>query len=328
MFEEATYAERRIYYSEEWKPSDIPSFLSDSIMYREFGFDHDGSGPRDRYNPFKDISDLAKFMRRRSPYAAYSSISYYKDPANRKGYEKAELVFDIDAKDLPIKNCCPKGSVCEICLETSKEIVSSIKDILKNELGLNKIYFMYSGRGYHIRILDETVMEFTDAERAYILDYVSGSTIPKKSGEKDPWLLSKGHTRIFKKRVKWMINNMSLKDFMAIEGIGRITATELFEAKDKILDEIDGRGSDLKPEHPFQRLEEILKGNKYARFLDYIARLNASILDAKVTVDVKRILRLPSSLHSKASMKCMKIDDLERFDPLREAVPKFVGERD
>ncbi len=327
QFLEATPAERRIYYREEWKPSDIPGFLRDSISSREFGFDHDGSGPKDRYNQFQDIAQLETFLRNRSPFAAYSSISYYEEPSNRKGYQKAELVFDIDAKDLPVKNCCSKGEVCEVCLETAKDVVLNIEDILKNELGIKSINFVYSGRGYHIRILDEDIMRFTDVERAYILDYVSGSTLPKKTAKRDPWLLTKGHTRIFKDRVKWMLKNMSLKDLESIQGIGRVKAQKIFEAKDKIIKEIDETGDKLKAEHPFKTLEDILKEKRYAQFLDYITRLNASVLDAKVTVDVKRILRLPSSLHSKASMKCMLIDDLERFDPLRDAVPRFVRER-
>ncbi|MFQ5887812.1 MAG: DNA primase catalytic subunit PriS [Candidatus Hydrothermarchaeales archaeon] len=327
MFEEATPTERKVYYNEEWKPSDVPSFLKNSIVYREFGFDHDGSGPKDRYNQFKDMTQLEAFLKNRSPFAVYSSISYYKEPANRKGYEKAELVFDIDAKDLPVKNCCSQGEVCNTCLETAKDFVLNIEEILKNELGLNNIHFIYSGRGYHIRILDDDIMNFTDTERAYILDYISGSTLPKRSAERDPWLLSKGHTRIFKDRVKWTLKNMSLKDLEDIEGIGRITARELFEAKDKIIREIDETEGSLKAEHPFKMLEDILKEKRYAQFLEYITRLNASVLDAKVTVDVKRILRLPSSLHSKVSMKCMEIDNIERFDPLRDAVPKFVGER-
>ncbi|MEE8357787.1 MAG: DNA primase catalytic subunit PriS [Candidatus Hydrothermarchaeales archaeon] len=327
MFQEATKEERTQYYAEEWKPSDIPSFLRDSITYREFGFDHDGSGPRDRYNQFKDMAQLEVFLKNRGPYAVYSSISYYEEPSNRKGYQKAELVFDIDAKDLPVKNCCIKGEVCEVCLETAKDVVLNIEEILKKELGIKSINFVYSGRGYHMRILDEDIMMFTDVERAYILDYVSGSTLPKKTAKRDPWLLTKGHTRIFKNRVKWMLKNMSLKDLENIPGIGRITARELYAAKGKIIEEIDETGDKLKAEHPFKTLEDILKEKRYAQFLDYITRLNASILDAKVTVDVKRILRLPSSLHSKASMKCMMIDDLERFDPLRDAVPKFVEER-
>ncbi|MEE1335253.1 MAG: DNA primase catalytic subunit PriS, partial [Methanobrevibacter sp.] len=36
---------------------------------------------------------------------------------------------------------------------------------------------------------------------------------------------------------------------------------------------------------------------------------------------------LPSSLHSKVSMKCMEVKNRESFDPFDKAVPKFVYER-
>jgi DNA primase small subunit len=71
----------------------------------------------------------------------------------------------------------------------------------------------------------------------------------------------------------------------------------------------------------------LLGKKKCAEFLENIRRFNAEMLDAKVTVDVKRILRLPSSLHSAVSMKCVEVKNIEKFDPLRDAVPKFVGER-
>ena len=58
-----------------------------------------------------------------------------------------------------------------------------------------------------------------------------------------------------------------------------------------------------------------------------MARVNLATIDAKVTIDLKRILRLPSSLHSKVSMKCMEVKNRETFDPLDKAVPKFVYER-
>ncbi|MDD4594775.1 MAG: DNA primase catalytic subunit PriS, partial [Methanobacteriaceae archaeon] len=58
-----------------------------------------------------------------------------------------------------------------------------------------------------------------------------------------------------------------------------------------------------------------------------LAKVNLSTIDAKVSIDLKRILRLPSSLHSKVSMKCVEVKNRENFDPLKEAVPKFVYER-
>jgi DNA primase small subunit len=50
--------------------------------------------------------------------------------------------------------------------------------------------------------------------------------------------------------------------------------------------------------------------------------LSAGETDEPVTCDVKRLIRLPSSLHGKTGFKVVKItvDDLDEFDPLRDAV--------
>jgi DNA primase small subunit len=50
--------------------------------------------------------------------------------------------------------------------------------------------------------------------------------------------------------------------------------------------------------------------------------LSAGETDEPVTCDVKRLIRLPSSLHGKTGFKVVKItiDELKDFDPLREAV--------
>ncbi len=338
MFKQATPEERKIYYREEWNPKDVPVFLSDSIMFREFGFDHDGRGPRDRYNTFPSVEQLEKFLRDRAPYSAYSSVSYYEKPGNREGYVKAELVFDIDAKDLPsyMKKCCKQGDVCEKCLETAKQYILSLKDIFEGDFGIKSLFYIYSGRGYHLRILDPDVMEFTDVERAYILDYLSGSQEIKGTAKVNRWLAPRGYTRIFKDRLLDILEDASEKDLVAIEGIGRTSAKEIVRNREKIIDDIVGwKNLEWEPDPKtgvirtarFKALLSILKENKYDKFTDFVLKQNAGILDAKVTVDVKRILRLPSSLHSKVSLKCMLIPDIESFNPLTDAVPKFVSER-
>jgi DNA primase small subunit len=50
--------------------------------------------------------------------------------------------------------------------------------------------------------------------------------------------------------------------------------------------------------------------------------LGAGETDEPVSCDVKRLIRLPSSLHGKTGWKAVriKVSELERFDPLRDAV--------
>jgi len=61
----------------------------------------------------------------------------------------------------------------------------------------------------------------------------------------------------------------------------------------------------------------------FRQLLEGLTRLNSEFTDGKVTIDTKRILRLPSSLHSGVSMKCILVRDIEHFS-LEHAVPKFM----
>ena len=73
--------------------------------------------------------------------------------------------------------------------------------------------------------------------------------------------------------------------------------------------------------------KEKIGPRRYKDMVNAMARVNLATIDAKVTIDLKRILRLPSSLHSKVSMKCVEVKNPETFDPFKYAVPKFVYER-
>lgn len=316
MFPPASPEERKTYYNEEWSPEDVPDFIASSIENREFGFDHDGRGPSDRYNQIYNLQQLEWYLQNKYPYAAYSSISFYEKPRSREGWLKAELVFDIDAKDLPMRRCsCAAGDVCETCLGDAKEFLYLITDTLKGDLGIKEMRYVYSGRGYHMRVFDEGLMEVGSTERAYILDYITGGVIPTPERMK----LKGGYPRVFKERFLKFLELATEERLREIPGIGQKKAAGVIAAKWKIANEVED-GS-------LETLEGILKKESLSQFMEHLRSINAGMLDGKVTVDVKRILRLPSSLHSAASMKCVEIKDLEKFDPLRDAVPKFVGER-
>jgi DNA primase small subunit len=74
-------------------------------------------------------------------------------------------------------------------------------------------------------------------------------------------------------------------------------------------------------------LNDLMGERRLGAFLGYTATLATSLTDAKVTMDEKRIIRLPTSLHSKVSMRCMLVEDPSRFDPLRDAVAEFARRR-
>lgn len=315
----ATPEERKRYYKEEWNIKQVPDFITNFIQEREFGFDHVGRGPNDRYKVFRTPDLLKRFLKVRTPFAAYCSVAFYDKPRRRDGWTKAELVFDVDAKDIPIRTCeC--DAVCEICLNEAREIVSGILDTLKSDLGLKNIHIVYSGRGYHIRVLDEDVMGVDSDTRSQIVKYIVGADVPENEYTLDfekvsyeHFVIPFGYPNVFTKQFKYALLHLNENSYL--DDVNKKLLKDVLKYRHFLEDEEWGL---FKSKIGPQRYRKVVNG---------VASMNMSLVDAKVSIDLKRILRLPSSLHSMVSMKCTEVKNIESFDPFKEAVPKFVYER-
>lgn len=322
MLSKATLKERRQYYREEWSPKDLPDFITKDMVKREFGFDHLGKGPNDRYKVFKGTESLRKFLRYKAPFAAYISVAFYNNPRRREDWLKAEYVFDVDAKDIPIRSCQCNG-VCETCLGQALEIVNGLIDTLHDDLGLDNIHLVYSGRGYHIRILDEEMLTSGSELRSEVLKYVAGAEVPKsefsntdfsnKTYNFEHFTIPVGYSKLFTEKVKYNILHL-------------VGNEQLDDINPKLMKDIIANRHYLK-DNQWGLFKNKIGPRRYKNLTKAMAWINLSTIDAKVSIDLKRILRLPSSLHSKVSMKCVEVKNRETFDPFKEAVPKFVYER-
>jgi DNA primase small subunit len=302
-FREATLQDRREYFAREWNPHGLPSFITDYFHFLEFAFDNDGTGPNDRYNAFSSIDELSSRIRKAAPYAIYSSVSHYEVPSRREGWLQAELVFDIDARDLPARRCeCKPGEVCETCLEDARDVALTLIDTLKESFGVGKIFLVYSGRGYHVRCSDEEAMSIRD--RGSVFTYVTGSKIPPDL------FMMKGYPAAFRRMSAVTLSKMKT---LTMRG-----GSTLLKNRDSIIEALLNRDK--------MRLENLVKKKALESLLEELLLVNAESVDGKCTIDIKRILRLPTSLHSKVSMVCTVVRDWEKFDPVREATPRFLKE--
>ncbi|KXB03382.1 hypothetical protein AKJ47_02395 [candidate division MSBL1 archaeon SCGC-AAA261G05] len=310
---EATQAERQRFYSEEWKKEDLPVFILHTLSLREFAFDHKGKGPSDRYNQFMTPEELTDFLRNKSPYAVYGSVALYERPSKREKWLKSELVFDIDAKDLPMKSCdCTGGDVCEKCLNDARQVTASFADTLKSDLALKNIHFVYSGRGFHIRVADDSIMEMGQTERSQIVEYMTGSMIPPDL------TMALGYSKVFRDRISRTFEQLS-EEKLADSKIRKSLIKKITSEKEKVLSAArKGRFKEIKG-------LEGMGEKSFQKFLGFLTRLNSEFTDGKVTIDTKRILRLPSSLHSKVSRKCTLVRDIDNFS-FEEAIPEFLRE--
>ena len=321
LFREATPAERRLYYTKEWSAKKLPRFLLETLEYREFGFDHTGEGPSDRKNVFMDVRDLEDYVKATAPYAVYSSVALYEEPGEMKGWLGAELVFDIDAKDLPLRRCTHEhGKVCPVCLEDAKELARDTLIVLKEDFGFEDVHVIYSGRGYHIRVLDEWAMELDSKARERILAYISSAEeVTFDDIQSRRIMLSSGYFHVFRLRFGYFIMRVNENHLLNI-GLDRGRAKRILESRERIREDFVRKGL----------LTAFPKGIGYrtiAKLFALSSTFSKAYFDGRVTVDLKRILRVPSSLHSKVSLVTTYIGTderaLERFNPFEDAVPEF-----
>lgn len=314
-----------------------PDFTS-----REWGFIEFTSGQETfmkRHRAFGSEGELHDYLSGIGPSHAYYSVAYYEYPGapkmKEKNWKKADLIFDIDSDHLP-------GGINSYAdmLEKGKRETLKLLEFLMDDFGFgeSQVHAVFSGgRGYHFHISEESVLSLGSAERREIVDYVSsrGLNLEKifskreisgdagtesakmavfPSEDEGGW-----GGRINHYLISYLTSLASDEDAVKIltgfKGIGKTTAEKLIETfKDESrvnalrkgkMDALGGIKKDI--------LETIVKQG--------VEQMGACV-DEPVTADIKRLIRLPGSLHGKSGMKvtALKIDELENFEPLNDAV--------
>ena len=110
-----------------------------------------------------------------------------------------------------------------------------------------------------------------------------------------------------------MERDKAIKKLMELDGIGEKTASSLY---------------DFLTEERIRRIEDgkIDQSTEFKRIaIPLIKKLSVSMqssTDEPVTGDIKRLIRLPGSLHGKTGLRVtnVDVDNLHEFNPLRDAV--------
>jgi len=322
------------------------------IEKREFGFMFFDKQIMLRHISFKNVFELRNYMGEKVPAHAYYSSAYYVNPSaptmDEKGWLSADLVFDIDVDHIetPCKkdhdswkclNCglsekgmspskCPRcGSerierstwICSSCIEAAKDETLKVCDILLDELGFSNkdLYLVFSGhRGFHIHVEEEKVLNIDQNARREIVDYLLGIGLDLSTlgylGRKvvlDIDLREEG----WRGRVaRGLYDILSSCDRNLLKEIGLRgkDIKYILNNKDKIISEIERSPSN------WIALSNIsVKGLE--RLVNYAVKLMACKVDERVTIDIKRLIRLPGTLHGKTGFKVLKLsyNELESF---------------
>jgi DNA primase small subunit len=338
----------REYYSER-KVSPPPGLVS-----REWGFifyDETPGVSMRRHKAFNSEGELNDYLASMPPAHAYHSAAYYQYPQAPTMLEKkwlgADLIFDLDADHLPgVKDM----SYSEMLANVKKEIIRLIDEFLIDDLGFREkdMDIVFSGgRGYHVHVRDERVRSLKSPERREIVDYLLGTGLDIDRMIEKANVIAEGQ-KGRKTAGVWRIQgfedrgghgwNRRLALHLS-DTLGQIGALPDKDAKERlkgfgldskqatailkkirdpaVLEGIGARGLLDLPGNPEAFLKNVLSGT----IEEFKVEL-AGKTDEPVTADVKRLIRLPGSIHGGSSFRVMPLTrpGLENFNPLEDAI--------
>ena len=336
----------RRYYKENEMP--MPSRFG----RREFGFMYFDRDFMQRHMSFSNPTEMRKFMIAQVPKHSYYSTAYYRRPnaptMEEKGWMGADLIFDLDADHL---EGAEDMSYSQMMDQIKKEMINLLDSFLYNDLGFDEkdvgIYFS-GGRGYHAHIELNDVTGLGSHERREIVDFVTSNGLDidrvfRQENVVRSVVNVKGQER----------NNISIFRTIPPEDSGGWWLRMRNGLKDVVNDVCDQDTKDLKRTYPsiksmspktiesyrddlIKSRDVIFVNNRMATLKkgtqdmlikimkeDVAYRLSGEV-DEPVTADIKRLIRLPGSLHGKTGLKVMPItrDELNGFDPLMDALPE------
>jgi DNA primase small subunit len=301
------------------------------IEQREFGYMPFESGMV-RHLSFRSKGDLIATLIRNVPSDLYCSNALYRYPTSdmqQKEWLGADLIFDIDGKDLHLpceathsysicSNCdlvsngkcdlcqhCKSGSLdhtsipCDKCILALKKEVRRLIDVLTGDLGVdeNSISVYFSGNnGFHIVATDESFRSLTSEARSDIVSYLLGTNFMAENIG-----IRKGKEK------------SSASDFMIKFPKSGLSYGWRRRVADKF--GID-QTSSAKMNHIVQR------AGGYEPFKTELAKITKTLgvkADPQVTMDVHRIFRMPGSINSKSGLIKLRCNDLQSCNPLNDA---------
>lgn len=312
------------YYFNHFEQIRVP----DSTREREFGYQKFDSGMI-RHLSVKNDKELHLLLISNVPSDVYSSNAYYSFPnlpMAEKDWKGADLIFDIDSKDLNltcrknhtlfkcrkcqavsdgnVKECgsCSSTSIeskslaCNNCIDGAKKEVAKLSRILMKDFDVKRedIQVYFSGNeGFHVYVSDPKFQVLESRERSEIADYLMfRGVLPDAFGFK-----------------KFKPRRENFPELDEPGWRGRV-AKEFFGSKSRRSKEIT----------------EILSGG-YVLFGKRLASVSEDVgvkIDPNVTMDVHRIFRLPGSLNSKSGLAKSLCEKIDSFNPFRDAC--FIDE--
>ncbi|MBR9707427.1 MAG: DNA primase small subunit PriS [Candidatus Diapherotrites archaeon] len=338
--------------------NDMP--LVPEIEKREFGIGAYGKKIVRRHLAFDSARELKDFLVVNVPLYVSVSVGYYSNShartMNAKGWSGADLIFEFDADDLPT-NCkekhdfweCPSckakghglkkactecGSktlvemwFCDECLQAAKDdTFKLVDDFLKADFGFSSkdISINASGnRGYHIYTRNKAVRELNKDAIIELSNYVTAKGLDPQfhrlrfqgrvlHGPKTSLL---GWSGRLSRAVQSYLREVDPEVFAADFGFGIRKARTLLGDRGRLIAGVDRGYWD---QFKLKNLDSV--ASAWERIAARAAVTSSAEIDTQVTVDVKKLMRLPGSLHGSTGLVAAQVSNLESFDPLKDTI--------
>jgi DNA primase small subunit len=291
-----------------------------------------------RHQSLYDLGDVDTFFADNAPRHAYFSAARYDDPGastmSQKGWRSADLVFDLDADHLP--GVDPETTAYPDMLAECKDALLRLLDFLDDDFAFDDLTVVFSGgRGYHVHVRDESVRELDSEARREVVDYVRAidldtdgliRTVSERGTTKRVLRTEGGWgARVHEALVEYaddlrdMDEDAARERLTELDGIGEGRAETILGAFDRNPTAV--REGNVEAGGPgVRRLVSAIAAR--------VAATDTAPIDEPVTTDTRRLIRLPGTLHGGSGLVVTPLDrdELDGFDPLRDAVPdRFVG---
>lgn len=320
------------------------------IKLREWMFIPFGGAPPIRHKGFSDIESVRDFLSKRSMHSCFYSTAYWERPFELKMVEKkwlgADLIFDLDGDHLPGVTDRDFPGMLEVIRDQAWTLWN---DYLQPEFGFDEKFLQvtFSGhRGYHLHYRDPSLFHLDSGARRELVSHIRGEGVDVKGGlARFHDSSSSGWSNRIRDGMETMVEKLQN---ISLQGESyKADLNELHEGL-KAQSKREGRSS-TKGIVSIQKLSKLLEDprrssrlldghfgvlDKYeSLFLDLLKTDSSVILgsagetDEVVTIDVRRQIRWPTSLHGKSGMRVSEFplsrldpDCSNPYDPLTEAL--------
>ena len=304
------------------------------LRTREWMFIPFGGGTPLRHKSFTDMQSVRNFLCERPQHSCFYSTAYWKRPHELKMADKdwlgADLIFDLDGDHLPGVTDKDFPAMIDVIQEQAWSLWN---DFLEPDFGFKEEFLQvtFSGhRGFHLHYRDPKFFHLDSEARRELVSHIRGEGVEVSDlleRARNP--NAKGWARRVNKGINSVVGKLdriyagdtkllnsltaALKEMMEREGIKGLRGKASVEKLAELM-------------QAETRRDRVLNGrlvalNNHALLFQNLIRADTSVVlgsagetDEVVTIDTRRQIRWPGSLHGKSGMRVTEFP-LSRLDP-------------